>query len=321
MKEPWDWDENDLLRLITDQVQESLTLDYKLCDALQKTDGKKNEVSKDISAFANSAGGTIVYGMAENKHVPTDLDVGFDPNDITKEWLEQVINSRIQRRIDGIRINQIQLSGAKVGRVVYVVSIPQSTHAPHMAHDRRFYKRFNFGSNAMEEYEVRDVSRRLISPDLFISFGLQAGSTVAAPEYDPSKNYPPFSIEVTVGNASPAPADFSLLRYYIDRRLNPDREQDNVAICEGSNIPVCSQVIEWRGNLRLPIWESARFQLGLHRVTPGRSWNRFYLFWDAQAPLMPRKAGAFVLTIVNDVPSISVCLESWRLEKEVYCRV
>ena len=35
-----------------------------------------------------------------------------------------------------------------------------------MANDNRFYKRFNFQSVPMEEYEVRDVSRRLDSPDL-----------------------------------------------------------------------------------------------------------------------------------------------------------
>ena len=108
MKEPWEWDEADVLRLISDQVQESLTLDYKECDALQKTEGKKNEISKDVSAFANYAGGVLVYGVRENGHVPTAIDVGYDPNDTGKEWLDQVINSRIQRRLDGVRINQIQ---------------------------------------------------------------------------------------------------------------------------------------------------------------------------------------------------------------------
>ncbi len=45
MKEPWEWGEVDVLHLISDQVQESLTLDYKECDALQKTESKKTEIS------------------------------------------------------------------------------------------------------------------------------------------------------------------------------------------------------------------------------------------------------------------------------------
>src|SRR5437773_2384506 len=115
-KLPHLWDEHDILALITDQVQESLTLDYKACDSLARTDVKKNEVSKDVSAFANSAGGVIVYGVLEDKHFPTKIDVGYNPNDISKEWLEQVINSNIQRRIDGIIINQFQLPTSAAGR-------------------------------------------------------------------------------------------------------------------------------------------------------------------------------------------------------------
>jgi len=53
MPEPWLWEEADIISLITNGVQESLTLDYKRCDSLQKTDGKKKEISKDVSAFAN----------------------------------------------------------------------------------------------------------------------------------------------------------------------------------------------------------------------------------------------------------------------------
>ena len=107
MKESWLWKEDDLLELIKLATKESIDLEFKQCDSLQNNDPKKNEISKDVSAFANSAGGTIVYGMIENGHIATTLDQGFDPNIISKEWLEQVINSRIQRKIEGIRINQI----------------------------------------------------------------------------------------------------------------------------------------------------------------------------------------------------------------------
>src|SRR6266849_9966119 len=169
MKPAWEWKESDILDLIANQVQESVTLDYKACAALVQTDDRtKRDLSRDVSAFANSAGGEIVYGVLENKHVPNAIDVGYDPFDISKEWIEQVINSNIQRRIDGIRINPVQLTTHAPGKVLYVVSIPQSVRAPHMAADHRFYKRFNFVSVLMEEYEVRDVGRRLESPDLHL---------------------------------------------------------------------------------------------------------------------------------------------------------
>lgn len=57
MKNPWDWEEEDIDLLIQNRVQESLTLDYKGCDSLDKNNpNRKKELSKDVSAFANSAG-------------------------------------------------------------------------------------------------------------------------------------------------------------------------------------------------------------------------------------------------------------------------
>ena len=131
MKPSWEWTtESDLLSLVSNQVHESITLDYKESDSLQRADGRKKEISKDVSAFANSAGGTIVYGMKEDKRYPTGLDVGSDPTVITKEWLEQVINGTIRRRIDGVKINQVELTTSSPGRVAYVVFIPPSNMTP-----------------------------------------------------------------------------------------------------------------------------------------------------------------------------------------------
>jgi predicted HTH transcriptional regulator len=59
---------SDLDRLIADDIQESLTLDYKDARALGKTDPQRNELCKDVSAFANSAGGQIIYGIQEKGH-------------------------------------------------------------------------------------------------------------------------------------------------------------------------------------------------------------------------------------------------------------
>jgi predicted HTH transcriptional regulator len=59
------WDQAELERHIKDGVEENLNLDYKAADALGTSDGKKKEITKDVSAFANSAGGIIIYGIKE----------------------------------------------------------------------------------------------------------------------------------------------------------------------------------------------------------------------------------------------------------------
>lgn len=83
----------------------------------------------------------------------------IDPVSFPKEWLEQIINSRIQPRIPGILINSIPLSSAHPGRCAHVVCIPQGATA-HQASDRRYYKRYNFESVAKEDYEIRQTMDR-----------------------------------------------------------------------------------------------------------------------------------------------------------------
>jgi predicted HTH transcriptional regulator len=158
-----EWTEDDLNELIRNQVQESVSLDYKRCASLQKLPKNKDEVSKDVSAFANSAGGIIVYGIEENGQVPTRLDSGYDPTDISKEWLEQVIQGNIRPRINDVHVNQVPLKISHPNKVAYVVTIPQDGTA-HQAADFRYYKRFNFESVPMYDHEVKDVMNRLRFP-------------------------------------------------------------------------------------------------------------------------------------------------------------
>ncbi|MEA5080437.1 MAG: helix-turn-helix domain-containing protein [Bacteroidota bacterium] len=65
--------EEDIRQLIYLKVEESIQLDFKQAESLGKNDKKKLEIAKDVSAFANSAGGYIVYGIKENNHVADSL--------------------------------------------------------------------------------------------------------------------------------------------------------------------------------------------------------------------------------------------------------
>lgn len=163
MKPSWEWTEDDLLSLKANQTQESLYLEFKSSRALEKSDRKRADLSKDASAFANSEGGDIIYGVTETGDPPSqfgDIDEGIDSSKVSPEWVEQVLNSSIHRRIEGLRINPIELQKSRPGRYAYVVHIPKSYNAPHQASDKRYYKRFNFESAPMEDYEVRDVRNR-----------------------------------------------------------------------------------------------------------------------------------------------------------------
>jgi hypothetical protein len=153
--------------LINAQAEESVYLEFKAGEALDVTDAKKKEISKDVSAFANSDGGVVIYGLAEEAHKASEYAF-VDGNVFSKEWLEQIINSKIKRRIPNLTIDVIRV-GNKITQSIYVVKIPRSPEGPHMASDSRYYKRYNFESTQMEEYEVRDLFRRQAETNIKLS--------------------------------------------------------------------------------------------------------------------------------------------------------
>src|SRR5215813_4904636 len=81
---------SDLDRLIEEDIQESLTLDYKDARALEKTDQKRNELCKDVSAFANSDGGQIIYGIQETGHHPVRVQDN-DAVTLAYRWASAVL--------------------------------------------------------------------------------------------------------------------------------------------------------------------------------------------------------------------------------------
>lgn len=158
---------DDITALISNEAEESVHLDFKAAGALSKDDKKKAEIAKDVSAFANSDGGIIVYGIEEQEHKAHALSY-INGNTYTKEWLEQVIQDNIQRRIEGLEIFPIRYNG-DITKSIYIVKIPRSSNTPHMSADKCYYKRNNFRSVKMEEYEVRDLFYRESTPNLKIA--------------------------------------------------------------------------------------------------------------------------------------------------------
>jgi hypothetical protein len=163
--------------LVDTQVQEDLHLDYKRSQALVGQN-RHGEIAKDVSAFANSDGGVILYGVIEKDHIPVDIDVGVDHRKYSRERLEQVIRSNITPRIDDLLIVPIPLSTDKC---IYAVKIPKSYRAPHQdMTTKKYYKRYNFESVPMEDYEINDIRgrSRIISPLINVDADVKHGVVI-----------------------------------------------------------------------------------------------------------------------------------------------
>lgn len=159
----------DLQRYISNQVQENLHLDYKGSESLNPK--KRHEIAKDVSAFANSDGGMIIYGLREENHLPVKIDNGADHEQFSKEWLEQGINSNVSPKIDGLTIVAIPLSDT---HSAYAVGIPKSYRGPHQEREsKRYYRRYNFQSAPMEDYEINDIRNRRIGVPPGVDFDIE----------------------------------------------------------------------------------------------------------------------------------------------------
>ncbi len=159
---------SDVVSFLEEQVGENLTLDYKR--ELSGDPRSRAELCRDVSALANSQGGTIIYGVDEESPDRTPvLPPHGTPrrvsNQPVEEWAAQVIRDGVQPRVD-LELEAFDLPNDP-DRCVLVVRTTASPLAPHMVTLRgdnryygRFYRRSNYENRIAEEYEVREMLER-----------------------------------------------------------------------------------------------------------------------------------------------------------------
>jgi Schlafen, AlbA_2 len=154
----------DIESLVTARVSERKTLEYKLQLPSNQTDDKR-EFLYDVSSFANTSGGDIVFGIADERDSagkPTGIP--SPPQGLTQENLsgdilrmENMVRDGIDPRIAGIE--WLSISGFPSGPVL-IMRIPRSWIAPHMVTfggASRFYARNSIGKYPLNVGEIRSA--------------------------------------------------------------------------------------------------------------------------------------------------------------------
>lgn len=145
-------------QLIQDGIEEDVHLDYK-----REIDNNSGEIAKDLSAFANSDGGYIVYGIEEEMQKPKNIipiiGIGI------KERLDQIAQSGIDPALN-TRIIAIDVNVNGISGQIFLVYIPKKYPILHFAKKKkRFYYRSNFISIPMERYQIEQAYNKRLTID------------------------------------------------------------------------------------------------------------------------------------------------------------
>ena len=162
--------EADIRSLVDEQATEGAYLDLKR-DLPGRDAGARHEFLADVSAFANSAGGDLVYGLDEDGEGRAARIVPQEGNpDQETRRLQDMLMNGVQPRLPGVQIQPVNVDGG----FVLVVRVPQSWAGPHRVNsNQHFFIRENGRKRQLDVPEIRGLFYQNTSESQFLQ-GLRA---------------------------------------------------------------------------------------------------------------------------------------------------
>lgn len=149
----------DVEQALTAQLPEGRSLDYKV-ELPGGSDADKKEFLADVTSFANTSGGFLVYGVEESEGLPTSVPgvVVADPDEAVRR-LNSIIETGISPRPE-TSVRALRLGS---GQTVVVVGVHVSWRGPHRVEFKehhRFYGRNSGGKYPLDVEEIRSAVLR-----------------------------------------------------------------------------------------------------------------------------------------------------------------
>ena len=149
--------EANLAALVETRTGEGTYLDLKR-DLPRQDGGGRHEFLADVSAFANSSGGDLIYGIAEDGEGRAAALVPQLGNaDEETRRFQDVLMNGMEPRIPGLQLQAVQIAGG----FALVVRVPQSWAGPHrVKSNQHFFIRENGRKRQLDIPEVRGLFLR-----------------------------------------------------------------------------------------------------------------------------------------------------------------
>lgn len=154
---------DDINGLVENKIQESKSLDYKRELKLDENKEKK-EFLFDVSAFYNTEGGCLIFGIEESKDekgqntgTPEKIcGINIENEDKLVQQIEEIIKGGTDPSISNVEIEVKEIDGLKV----LIIGIPKRLGLPAMVifrNSNKFYRRRNSGKYLVDTYELNQM--------------------------------------------------------------------------------------------------------------------------------------------------------------------
>lgn len=149
-------------QLVADQVREGPHLDFKR-DLPSWNEAAKQEFLADTTAFANSGGGDLIYGVDEDGQAQASAVIPQTISNVDQEIrrLQDFLLNLAEPRLPGVKIHAVPVSIAGKNGYAVVVRIPQSWAGPHRVKtNQHFYIRDGLRKRQIDIPEIRSLFLR-----------------------------------------------------------------------------------------------------------------------------------------------------------------
>jgi hypothetical protein len=143
-------------RLVAARAAESLTLEFKAAP-WDRNDQGKREALKDITAMANTRGGLILIGVAEDNNAASGLrPVSAEAAETERSRINDLVTAGVEPRLYGVGIEAVPVDSG----VVLALHIPRSPSRPHRVSSggsNRFWLRNSTGTYEANVADLRNL--------------------------------------------------------------------------------------------------------------------------------------------------------------------